>query len=116
MRLVNLTPHDIMIDGMGTVPVSGIVARIKYDMITFDALEGVVVYEQTKGVAVDLPPPQDDTYFIVSSIVRMAIGRYDLVSPTNMIRDEHKRIIGCHALVVGGSNMLDEYDLEGECH
>lgn len=107
MKLVNLTPHDIDIDGYGSVPVSGVVARIDYDEEPFDAMDGVVVYEHKNGRAVNLPEPADDTYYIVSSIVRMAVQRYDLVSPAHMIRDRYGKIVGCRSLVVGGSDMME---------
>ncbi|MFC0903824.1 hypothetical protein ACFHWD_03850 [Clostridium sp. MT-14] len=47
----------------------------------------------------NLPEPQPDTIFVVSSIVAQAAqNRDDLFIPDDTVRDENGRIIGCRAL------------------
>ena len=73
---------------------------VKYDE-TFDELFNIA--EQSFGNVVGLPPEEDDTLFIVSSIVLSACGeeRRDVVAPRTSaaIRDEKGRIISVPGFV-----------------
>jgi hypothetical protein len=107
MMLVNLTPHAINIcrgDAQITVPPSGVVARVAttrqvVETITLDGME-LPVHKVVFGQVEGLPEPQDDTYFIVSSIVAQAVAssRNDIVVVDDAIRDQDGRIIGARAL------------------
>ena len=68
---------------------------------TFDELFHIA--EQSFGDVVGLPPEEDDTLFIVSSIVLSACGgcRRDIIAPRTSaaIRDEKGRIISVPGFV-----------------
>ena len=102
MKLVNLTPHAIHIGAL-TIPPSGTVARaseqyVDLDPITVDGHE-VPIRLVTYGDLTGLPEPQAGVAYIVSSIAaQAAAGRTDVLVPTDPIRDEEGRIVGCRAL------------------
>lgn len=107
-RLVNLTPHDIVVvleDGDKiTIPKTGRIARVQTDQILKSKINGIPVFEQTFGEIVDLPDPEADTYYIVSAIVlaaAKAAGRTDCLAPntSKAIRDEAGNIIGVPGFV-----------------
>lgn len=104
MKIVNLTPHDVVIfDDKGevikTYPKSGKVARIQDSVTIKGDIDGVPVGSITYGDAIDLPKPQDGVYYIVSLVVRQALPhRKDLISPdtspAGVVRDDQGRILG----------------------
>lgn len=104
MKLVNLTPHDIVITDGPTFKPSGKVARV--DAIQKDAgsINGIPVKTQIFGDIVDLPEPQDDTVFIVSAIVLAAAKdkyRTDVVAPdtSNAVRNDKGHIVSVPGFV-----------------
>lgn len=104
MRIVNLTPHPIVITDGPTFDPSGKVARV--DTIQADAgdINGIPVKQQSFGDIIDLPDPQDDTVFIVSAIVlsaAKAIGRTDVVAPdtSNAVRNDQGHIVSVPGFV-----------------
>lgn len=110
MRLVNLTPHAITINGHTgrvVIPPSGAVARVEPapdpagdDIITVDGVT-VRVAGQRLGQAVGLPEPEDGVMFIVSLPVASALAgrRRDVVSPGPLVRDENGQPVACDGLV-----------------
>ncbi|PRR85515.1 hypothetical protein [Clostridium luticellarii] len=51
------------------------------------------------GEVENLPDPQEDTVFVVSSIVAQAVsGRKDIFIVNDTVRDKNGRIIGCRSL------------------
>ena len=103
-KIINLTPHDIVITDGPTFPPSGKVARVSVQQVDAGNINGIPVKAQTFGDIVDLPAPQDDTIFIVSTIVLSAakeIGRTDVVAPdtTNAVRDDEGRIVSVPGFV-----------------
>lgn len=107
MNLVNITPHAIVIR-VGTqhvtVPPSGQVARVATQTIPTGVVEfgGIEIptYRQVAGDVTGLPDPQDDTIFVVSSMVRLASpGRPDVASPGELIRDAAGQPVGCNGLI-----------------
>lgn len=108
-RLVNLTPHDLVVvlgenGDKITIPKSGKVARVLSDQVLKGEINGIPVFEQTFGEIVDLPDPEADTYYIVSAIVlaaAKAAGRTDCLAPntSKAIRDEAGNIIGVPGFV-----------------
>lgn len=103
MKLVNLTPHDVVVyndkgEVIKTYPKSGKVARIQDDVTITGVIDGVPVGGITYGDAIDLPDPQDGVYYIVSLVVRQALPhRKDLISPDTSkgaVRDDQGRILG----------------------
>ncbi len=114
-RLINLTPHNIVIVGVNgahmDVPPSGQVARCA--TIATDAGSVVVDGNTVRlrsvkmGDISGLPAPQDGVMYIVSQPVLQAAklsGRVDCCSPdTNpdsVIRDPSGQIIGVKGLII----------------
>lgn len=111
VKLVNLTPHPVTIRVGGaelTVPPSGKVARVKEEIITVGEVEvdGVKIPLRTKKLGEeveDLPPPQEGTIYITSFLAAQAawaVGRRDVVSTGDPIRDEEGRIVAISSLYV----------------
>lgn len=57
--IVNLTPHEVKV-GKKVFPPSGVVARVENTKIYEAEVEGIEVYRQIKGKAVNLPGPKKD--------------------------------------------------------
>lgn len=108
MTVINMTPHDICIihqDAAGeerveVIPVSGQVARCEMHKEAAAPLGDIPVYHLTYGPVVDLPPAEDGTFYIVSSIVAQSLRheREDLLVPVDFVRNGRGEIIGCRAL------------------
>jgi hypothetical protein len=105
-KLVNLTPHAIVLmvgDVNITIPPSGIVARCastraRVDTLTVNEVQ-IPVNQIGFGEVQGLPAPQDDVFFVVSSLVANAAkGRSDLLTVDDAVRDAGGNIIGCRAL------------------
>ena len=109
MKLVNLTPHALNLMPGGpdgptvTIPPSGQVARcatsrVQVDTITVDGVT-IPVNRTRFGQVSDLPDPQPDTIYIVSSLVAQAVpDRQDVFIVDDAVRDDQGRIIGARAL------------------
>jgi hypothetical protein len=108
-NLVNLTPHEVVLyDSTGQsialkIPPSGKVARVTVKAEIVGEVNGIFIRKTTYGDIVDLPDQQEDTVYIVSTVVLLAlhakgIRRGDVVSPdTNpdsVIRDPQGKILG----------------------
>lgn len=113
MKLVNLTPHTINVVASDGTPIlaiepSGDVARVSSHTETV----GVVTVQVGDSTAVvipltttvfgdvqDLPDPQDGVAFVVSSLVAQRVpDRTDVFIPSDSVRDDAGRIIGCRSL------------------
>jgi hypothetical protein len=115
-KIVNLTPHTIrVVSGnppqVGEIPPSGLVARVEFSppvevqRITVDNVEVPVIKQEKVLEIVGLPPPQPDTLYLVSSVVRVHAralypDRDDLVSPGRFLRDPNGNILGCTMFVM----------------
>lgn len=103
MNLVNLTPHDIVIQlmkdpGKVVIPASGTVARVDTTERYVGTVNGIPVVTQVFGDIVGLPDPAPNTKYIVSQIVlaaAKAAGRTDCLAPNTAraIRDDQGHII-----------------------
>ncbi|MFE1596975.1 hypothetical protein [Nocardia sp. NPDC058705] len=106
MRLVNTTPHAIVLftaAGPLRLPAADAVARVADDVLTADLPNPlpVPVRDLAPGTVVDgLPTPVDGVYFIVSRAVALLCpDRTDLVVPGAVrVRPPHG-ILGCADLV-----------------
>ncbi|MCI4407724.1 MAG: hypothetical protein JHC26_01440 [Thermofilum sp.] len=114
-KWVNLTPHEVkVLDNDGnvilTVPPSGKVARVSTTEVFTGEIGNIKLFRVTYGEIQDLPAPEPNTIYIVSSIVLMAlkekgIKRTDVVSPnTNpsingAVRDAKGQIIGVKSFI-----------------
>ena len=85
MRLVNLTPHVVVLyraDGSTeTIPPSGTVARVTQETTRVGSVAGVPVVTTRPGPVTGLPDfdADDGAGYIVSSMVRLALpDRIDL--------------------------------------
>ena len=108
VEIINLTPHEIIIvseDGeeIMRIPPSGQVARVSVKSEVVGEINGVKVRKVVYGDIVGLPEPRENTFYVVSTIVLLAlrekgIYRRDLIAPdTNpdsVIRDPQGRVIG----------------------
>lgn len=103
-RFVNCTPHAINVQteqGIITIPPSGISIRVASEQVQVGKINGIPVMK-TKFTSVDLPQPEQDTFFIVSTVVlqackEMGIQRDDLIapdtSPQSAVRDGTGQIV-----------------------
>lgn len=109
MNIVNLTPHALNLMPQGpegpvvTLPPSGQIARCAVDRVQVDtvAVDGIIVpVNQTRfGEVSDLPDPQPDTIYVVSTLVAQAVrDRQDVFIVDDVVRDDQGRIIGARAL------------------
>jgi len=103
MKLVNLTPHTLNIEGVGEIQSSGVARliettgnpvfipigvgiRIKCVPTTYTGVEGI-------------PKPMEvDTIYIVSRPVAEYMRHPQVMAPAEYIRDSEGRIIGARAL------------------
>ena len=105
MNVVNLTPHEINVYGMETVPQwtyppSGTVARATETREELPTLiPGMPVYRMSFGGVENLPEPQEGTIYLVSGLVlSRCAGRDDVFAPGEAVRDDKGRVIGCIGL------------------
>ena len=110
-RLVNLTPHEVVIHHYGTVTTiaqSGVVARVAQTAwavrTAWDAVsqtQCIPLVRAEYGPVEGLADPVEDTIYIVSSMVRLAVpDRSDVASPADLVRDAAGKIVGCKALEI----------------
>jgi hypothetical protein len=106
----NLTPHPVVVrrDGLlvAEIPSSGIARATQHDE-PIGAIDGIPIIRATYGPTVGLPPPQPGVLLIVSLVTAQAAAREgrtttDLLVPSQPVRDEQGRVIGCHALAAFG--------------
>lgn len=105
MKFVNLTPHRITVIKEGNivldVPPSGVVPRCSVISEVVFEIDGVPITKNVFGEVVGLPDRQEDTYYIVSALVKNAVPeRDDLLVPVGTVKDDEGRIIGCTSLGV----------------
>ncbi len=106
MRLVNCTPHAVVINGLTILP-SGAVARCREiaeprGMVDVGGVE-VPLVSKRFGEVEGLPEPEDGTLFIVSALAAQAAwaaGRRDVVCVGDAVRDSDGRVIGAASLCV----------------
>ena len=99
-NLINLTPHMINVlhaDGsIQNIPASGTVARCAEKRVKVANLDGIDLYVVSYGDVYDLPEQAEDTFYIVSMPVRLALPeRLDVLSPGELVRDSEGKPIGC---------------------
>lgn len=112
-NIVNLTPHAIVVrleSGEDvTIPPSGTVARVSSESVNVGEIDGIPVMRTEYGNIEGLPEPVDDTVYIVSTLVLLAlkdkgIVRNDIVSPNtspaSVVRDADGRVVGVKSFQV----------------
>lgn len=102
MNIVNLTPHAIKFiieTGTTTIQPSGIVARLSTKTVVTGEINGIPVTETVFGDIENLPAPETDTIYIVSSLIAgRCKDRNDIFIPNESVRDGQGNIIGCKSL------------------
>jgi hypothetical protein len=105
-NLVNLTPHEVVIEVGAQVlvlGVSGVVARIKDDTIPDGSIStdlgDIEVVRSRQGEVIDLPPPTSGVIYVVSRLVaERCSDRSDLVYPAGTRRSEAGQVVACRWL------------------
>lgn len=108
VKIVNLTPHKITFvtdKGNLSIDPSGELARVSAKVeetghiyVTKFGIS-VPITETTYGEVEGLPDPKENTIFVVSSLVAQRVPeREDVFIPSESVRDEKGRIIGCKSL------------------
>lgn len=104
MKIMNMTPHAINFVSADGTPVltvepSGVVARVSAKTETVGAIDEIPVTETIFGSVQDLPDSEPGTIYIVSSLVAGRVPeRDDVFIPSESVRDEKGRIVGCKSL------------------
>lgn len=85
MKYINLTPHNIHLNDGRIIERSGIIARVSSSYTEFVNDIATVTF----GEVENLPEPAIDVLYIVSALVKQAIGnkRNDLVVPATGHKD-----------------------------
>lgn len=101
MKIINLTPHDIMYSNRGkfqVIKTSG-EARCLLESRMIGSIGEIPVYQNTYGQVVGLPDEEEGTYYVVSRIVAEAMKgkRNDLFIVDKTIRDDKGFIVGFQA-------------------
>lgn len=101
-QIINLTPHEVTFvkeGGNVVVPASGQLARLTTEAVTIGEIDGIPVTATKYGDVTGLPDPTEGTVYIVSSLVAQRVpDRTDVFIPSESIRDEAGRIVGCKSL------------------
>lgn len=117
MKIVNLTPHQIVLlnaqhEEMSRIPSTGIasVAPVTEPLLGIATEHGVVPASRTGfGAITGLPEPEEGTIYFVSALVAdRATGRNDVASPAQCpvgghkgcpaCRHEDGRVKACHGI------------------
>lgn len=111
--IVNTTPHDVtIVDANGAqvrvFPKSGLTIRCQSKTEVIGDLDGIPMTRTAygkltavnfyNGIELELPEREEGIFYIVSSLVAQAAGRDDFLVPSESVRDEAGRIIGCKSL------------------
>ena len=75
MKFVNLTPHALTVEGLGTIPASGQVARVSVAQRDLGTCGGVRLRQSVKGMVDGIPATVEGVTYIVSGMVLDALRR-----------------------------------------
>ena len=104
-KFVNLIGHDITISGHATLPKADNPCRVETEQMIIGKLAGVPIVKTEFIKLVNLPDPEDGTYFIVNRITMdfIPFGREDVfcvdTGPT-AIRDEYGQVVAITQLSI----------------
>lgn len=102
MTIVNLTPHTLNFVFNETkidIEPSGSIARVSVKDTPMNPINGIPTFRTEYGEIENLPVPEVDTIYVVSSLVATRCPeRTDVFVPGRLIRDEQGRIIGSAGL------------------
>jgi hypothetical protein len=99
-QFINLTPHSIVLnDGTSFAP-SGTIARVSSQLTKVSDL----FFSRTYGDITGLPDAQDDTFYIVSGLVKNATDRKDVVAPatdhSDVVRNDKGHILSVPGFIL----------------
>ncbi len=108
MKIVNLLGYNVSYynyNGEETVfPAGkGLPQKLTGTLTVVDTAEGinVIKFVYPSAEAIGIPKQTKDTFYIVSQQICQAYpDRKDLVYPSNFVKDEAGKIVGCKMLVV----------------
>lgn len=113
IAIVNMTPHDVtIVDANGAqvrvFPRSGLIIRCQSKTKVIGDLDGIpmtrtaygtlTVVDSHNDIEFELPERGEGIFYIVSSLVAQAAKRDDFLVPSESVRDEAGRIVGCKSL------------------
>ena len=102
MTIVNLTPHTLNFVFNETkidIEPSGSIARVSAKDTPMNPINGIPTVKTEYGEIENLPAPEVDTIYVVSSLVAARCPeREDVFIPGRPIRDDQGRIIGSAGL------------------
>lgn len=83
MKFINCTPHPLTIEGVGTLPPSGVLPRCATVRSEPTQVGGVRIVAQSMGEVTGLPAPAEGVALIVSALVLSALkgSRHDVFAP-----------------------------------
>ena len=102
--ILNYTPHDVnVVNSEEKVIItyeSVGEARCEQETTVIGYINNIPITETSFGEVYGLPEPKENTFYIVSRLVRQALpDREDLLVPNDVVRDAtNKTIIGCKSL------------------
>ena len=104
-KFVNLIGHDITISGHATLPKCDNPCYVETQQKFYDKIAGIPVMMTVFNKIINLPEPEEGTYYIVNRITMdyVPIDRYDIfcvdTGPT-AIRDENGQVIAVTQLSI----------------
>lgn len=103
-KIINKVPHPIYILDeenrvLHTFPKSNGMIRLAQVTNLIGDINGIPISETVFGAPDKLPLFKLNTFYIVSNLVKTALpDREDLLTPSNIVRNEEGVIIGCLSL------------------
>ena len=105
MNIINLTQHDIVIalpdNTRIAIPPTAPAARMATKTVSLPPVDEIPVNTTVFGEVQNLPDPQPDTVYVVSTLIAQRVKRPDVVSPdtgTTAIRNSANQIEAVRAL------------------
>jgi hypothetical protein len=104
-KLVNLIGHEITISGYGTLPKAENPCFVETEQIIMGKLSGIPIAKTDFKEIVNLPEPEDGTYYIVNRIVMdyVPFNREDVFcvdTGPSSIRDENGQVLAVTQLSI----------------
>jgi hypothetical protein len=104
-KLVNLIGHEITISGYGTLPKAENPCFVETEQIIMGKLSGIPIAKTDFKEIVNLPDPEDGTYYIVNRIVMdyVPFNREDVFcvdTGPSSIRDENGQVLAVTQLSI----------------
>ena len=104
-KFVNLIGHEITISGYGTLPKSEKPCFVETEQMIIGKISGVPIAKTEFKKIVNLPDPEDGTYYIVSRIAMdyVPFDREDVFcvdTGPSAVRDENGQVVAVNQLSI----------------